>query len=281
MGKQAMGVYITNFHSRMDTMAHVLYYPQKPLVETQSMKYLHFSELPAGINAIVAIACYTGYNQEDSVIMNKSAVERGLFRSVYFRSYNAAEKDQATDDSQFEVPSRETCSGLRQADYTKLEEDGLIAPGVRVSGDDVIIGKTLRLETNPDQVFPCFVFSFFFASPFDLLFVCLQERTLLSRLEKRDKSIFLKSTETGIVDQVLLTTNEDGFRYCKIRVRCIRRPQIGDKFARSGSGGCGLGWWALVGSSFFCGSMLAVGTVKRARAACSTGRRTCPSPRRA
>lgn len=97
-----------------DTLAYVLYYPQKPLVTTRAMEHLHFRQLPAGIvsplsfcglstrigmqfvetscytlvqNAIVAIACYSGYNQEDSVIMNQSSIDRGFFRSLFFRSY--------------------------------------------------------------------------------------------------------------------------------------------------------------------------------------------------
>ena len=91
MGKQAMGVYSSNYQVRMDTLAHILYYPQKPLVITKPMKYLHFEELPSGCNSIVAIACYSGYNQEDSIMMNQSAIDRGYFRSVFFRTYNDRE----------------------------------------------------------------------------------------------------------------------------------------------------------------------------------------------
>lgn len=92
MGKQALGVYAANFQLRMDTNGLVLYYPQKPLATTKAMHILQFGELPAGINAIVAIACYSGYNQEDSIMMNQSSVDRGLFRSISYRTYKVEEQ---------------------------------------------------------------------------------------------------------------------------------------------------------------------------------------------
>tara|TARA_B100000524_G_scaffold317617_1_gene196729 strand:- start:1226 stop:3235 length:2010 start_codon:yes stop_codon:yes gene_type:complete len=213
MGKQAMGVYITNYQLRMDTLAHVLYYPQKPLGITRAMKYLHFRELPSGINATVAIACYTGYNQEDSVIMNQSAIDRGFFRSVFYRSYRDEERALRQNgvevSERFENPSRETIEGMRKADYSKLDDDGLVTPGTRVSGDDIIIGKTSPIEAKPEELM----------SAAD------------ARYERRDASTPLRSSEAGYVDQVLLTTNVDGRKFVKVRVRSVRIPQIGDKFA--------------------------------------------------
>ena len=123
-------------------MAHVLYYPQKPLVCTRSMELLHFKELPAGCNAIVAIACYTGYNQEDSIIGNQSSIDRGLFRSAFFRTYS----DSQDKDEVFERPDFRKTQNIRFGTYDKLDYDGIINPGAIVNGDDIIIGKSAAVR---------------------------------------------------------------------------------------------------------------------------------------
>ncbi|KAI9912016.1 hypothetical protein PsorP6_008976 [Peronosclerospora sorghi] len=168
----------------MDTMANVLNYLQKPLVTTSAMKYLHFCELPSCINVIVGIASYTDYNQEDSLIMN----QRGA------------------NCEAFEKPSRDNCLGLRHGSYNKLDNDELVAPGTRVSGNDIIIGKTSPLRQSEDS-------------------------SLEQRHQKRYASTALRSHENGIIDSVMLTTNADGFKFTKLRFRNNCIPQIGDKFA--------------------------------------------------
>ncbi|KAJ3223345.1 DNA-dependent RNA polymerase II [Clydaea vesicula] len=211
MGKQAMGIFLTNYQLRFDTMMNILFYPQKPLATTRSMEYLRFRELPAGQNAIVAIACYSGYNQEDSLILNQSSIDRGFMRSMYYRVYMDSEQKlgmNTTNSETIEKPSRESCLRLRHGTYEKLDEDGLISPGVRVSGEDIIIGKTTPIQSNSEE---------------------MGQRQFTH--VKRDASTPLKSTETGIVDQVMVTTNADGFKFVKVRVRSVRIPQMGDKFA--------------------------------------------------
>jgi DNA-directed RNA polymerase II subunit RPB2 len=203
MGKQAMGMYATNYLQRMDTLAYLLYYPQKPLVTTRAMEHLHFRELPAGQNAIVAIACYSGFNQEDSLIMSQSSIDRGFFRSIFYRSYRDEEKRQGTLVTEtIQNPQPEITIGMKHGDYSKLDGDGLVAPGTRVSGEDVIMGKTIPLPLEDG-----------------------------SRFTDKDCSTSLRSSESGLIDSVLVTTNQKGWKFVKMRVRSIRIPQIGDKFA--------------------------------------------------
>ncbi|KAJ2052882.1 DNA-dependent RNA polymerase II, partial [Coemansia sp. S2] len=209
MGKQAMGIMLTNYQLRMDTLTNILYYPQKPLATTRAMDYLKFRDLPAGQNAIVGIMCYGGYNQEDSVIMNQSSIDRGLFRSLYFRTYQDEEDKMGMKDTGiFEKPTPETTLRVKLGTNEKLDEDGLIAPGTRVTGDDIIIGKTTAIPADSLE---------------------LGQRT--KSHTKINASKVLRSTERGIVDQVLLTTNEGGYNFVKVRIRSTRVPQMGDKFA--------------------------------------------------
>ncbi len=204
MGKQAMGIYLSSFQVRMDTMAHVLHYPQKPLATTRAMDHLHFRELPSGINCIVGIACYTGYNQEDSLIMNQSSIDRGLFRSSFFRTYNGTAKTK--EGARFEQPSRSNCIGMKRGSYEKLDVDGLVEPGVRISNDDVLIGittPTLIRAANGAQ----------------------------SDKSRRDDSTTMRSYESGIIDKVMISTSAEGDKFSKVRIRNLRIPQMGDKFA--------------------------------------------------
>ena len=204
-----LGVFLTNYQVRMDTMSNILYYPQKPLATTRSMEFLQFRNLPAGQNAIVAILCYSGYNQEDSVIMNQSSIDRGLFRSIFYRCYmDAEEKIGMQVMEEFEKPTRGSTLRLKHGTYDKLEDDGLIAPGTRVSGDDIIIGKTAPIPPDSEE---------------------LGQRTKFHT--KRDVSTPMRSTESGIIDQVMVTTNQEGLKFVKVRMRSTRIPQIGDKFA--------------------------------------------------
>lgn len=210
MGKQAVGLYATNFMRRMDTVSHVLAYPQRALVTTQMEDMLEASTVPSGSSAIVVIMCYTGFNQEDSVILNQSAVDRGLFRSFVYRTYKDEERAVGSDAERFENPTRVAgCAGMRDACYDKLDEEGLVRPGERVSSGDAIIGKTLA--TSDVQSDPA--------------------ATDTRRDVKRDRSVILRADEEALVDAVFTSRTKEGNRYVKVRTRSTRIPQVGDKFS--------------------------------------------------
>ena len=210
MGKQSLGVYATNFRNRMDTMAHILHYPQKPIVNTRSSDFVHSNEIPAGQNAIVAIACYTGYNQEDSLIFNKSAVDRGLFTSTYFRTYREEEKKNQTtlEEEKFGKPHKYNedgtllTSAMKAGSYDKLGENGFIKENVEVKKGDIIIGKTTPIKGAG-----------------------------IGEPKFKDSSVAIKKNDSGIIDKVYTNKNGDGYRFCKVRIRNDRQPIIGDKFA--------------------------------------------------
>lgn len=232
MGKQAMGMHTTNYQIRHDTMANLLYYPQKPLSRTRAMEFLKFHCLPSGQNSVVAVATHTGYNQEDSLILNHSAVDRGFFRSTFYRTYRDQEKRQGGTNELFERPQKENCEVHADVCYTKLDIDGIINPGARVRGNDALIGKTAPVRQLGDEN----------ALANAGLLGPQAQAMGANRLARRDVSTMQRSSETGVVDSVVVTTNQEGYRFVKVRVRSVRIPQIGDKFSsRHGQKGtCGM-----------------------------------------
>ena len=203
MGKQAMGIYSTNYRYRFDTLGHVLYYPQKPLTNSKIMNCLPSDNLPNGINVIVAIGCFSGYNQEDSIIMNKSAVDRGLFVSTFFRTYKDQEsKSQLSgEDEQFRKPDFNNTKNIKLGNYDKLNENGFVDVNTKIEENDIIIGKVIPIHKKSKE-----------------------------KLYK-DSSTSIRSNETGYIDDIITSKNGDGYTFCKIRTRSIRNPTIGDKLS--------------------------------------------------
>jgi DNA-directed RNA polymerase II subunit RPB2 len=143
MSKQAIGIPMTNYLQRMDTLIHILNYPQKPICFTKASDLLHFNDLPSGKNAVVAIACYSGFNQEDSIILNKGAIERGLFHSTFYRTYKDEEKKNmsAMAEEKFCIPDKELCVRTKYGSLEHLNTNGIVKVGTHVKGNDIIIGK--------------------------------------------------------------------------------------------------------------------------------------------
>ena len=147
--KQAMGLYASNFKKRFDT-SNILYHPQIPIVSTKGMQYTGLKDLPNGENVIIAIACFTGYNQEDSMILNKSAVERGLFSSSYMKKYNST--ISKSKDSKNTIHTKPTTLKT-DVNYETLNERGYASLETSLKNGDAIIGKICSQGSDLSEIY--------------------------------------------------------------------------------------------------------------------------------
>jgi len=209
MAKQALGVFSVNYANRVDSRGHILHYPQVPVVRTKPMDVIKYDTRPAGQNCVLAVLCYQGYNMEDAIIVNKSSVDRGLFRSTFYRVYEGECRQYLGGlRDKFEVPEAGIRGYRGDRYYRLLEEDGIISPESEVTGNTVLIGRT-----SPPR------------------FLEEYREFEVKGPTKRDSSVGMRPSEEGIIDAVFLSESIEGNRLVKVRVRDTRVPELGDKFA--------------------------------------------------
>lgn len=198
MEKQGLGIPSLNYQIRMDSVINVLSAPQKSLTPTHMSEILNADKLPSGINVILAICVYTGYNQEDSLIMSQAAIDRGLFHSIHYHTYTDAENKSSTFVESFGMPAdKRKCSKLDP-------ETGIVKVGTYVVEGDIIIGKKISSGQTDENKKGC-------------------------------NSIAVKVGDQGKVDRVEYFINDKGQKAVRVRIRQERIPEMGDKFANGSS----------------------------------------------
>jgi DNA-directed RNA polymerase II subunit RPB2 len=204
--KQAMGIYATNFDLRMDKTSYVLTTPGRPLIDTRVMNIIKLNEFPSGYTAMVAIMAYTGYNQEDSIIVNQGAIDRGLLQVTLTHTEKDDDKHRVNGDEEVRCrPDRTKTRGMKFGNYDKVNTKGVVPQNTFLENGDVIIAKKTPIKENRNN--PAQVMKF------------------------DDQSRTVRLTEEAYVDKTCLDKNGDGYNFAKVRVRIHRAPVIGDKFS--------------------------------------------------
>ena len=205
MGKQAMGMYMTNFDKRMDKTAYVLTYPTRPLVDTRIMNLIKINNVPSGSQVIVAIATMSGYNQEDSILFNKGSIDRGLFQATIFHTEKDEDKKIHGDEEIRCKPDKTKTKGIKYGNYDKINENGIIPENTLIEDRDIIISKIQPIKDARN------------------------DHTKTTKYV--DQSRIYRTSEDTYVDKNYIERNGDGYSFCKVRIRAVRKPVIGDKFS--------------------------------------------------
>ncbi len=203
--RQGLGIYAANYPVRVDTDVSVLHYPQRPVV--RSFVYDTLDVHPVGQNVVVAIMPYSGYNIEDSVVLNKGSIERGFGRSSRFRPYTTVELNYAGGlRDEVLIPEKDTSGYRTEESYRYLEDDGVVYPEADLVEGEVVIGKV-----SPPKF--------------------LSEAREISIHSKKENSVAIRQEEFGTVDAVFITQDREGNRIIQVRTRELRIPELGDKFS--------------------------------------------------
>ena len=205
-GKQAMGVYVTNYENRMDKTAYVLNYPMRPMVDTRIMNIIKLNEIPSGSQLIVAIMTHTGYNQEDSLLINKGSIDRGMALVTVYHTEKDEDKQKINGDEEIRCkPDASKTKGMKIGNYNKVNSKGIVPENTLVENRDIIIAKVTPIKENRN------------------------DHTKVIKYE--DQSKMYKTVEETYIDRNYVDRNGEGYNFAKVRLRTVRKPVIGDKFS--------------------------------------------------
>ena len=203
--KQAMGIYATNYNERMDKTAYVLSYPTRPLVDTRVMNLIKLHENPSGCNINVAIMTHTGYNQEDSLLVNKGSIDRGLLQITITHTEKDEDKQKINGDEEIRCkPDPAKTKGMKFGNYNKVNSKGVVPENTLIENRDIIIAKVTPIKENRN------------------------DHTKVIKYE--DGSRQYRTVEETYIDKNYINRNGDGYSFAKVRLRTLRKPVIGDKF---------------------------------------------------
>ena len=209
MGKQAIGNTADGVGNRLDSNMYQLHYPQRPLCQTTMADVMDLDGFSSSTEALLMIGSIDGFNQEDSILLNKASNDRGFARVTSYRTYFDELNCRGNDEETFSkvssaalMKARAVTGKSSDKNYALLDDDGFAYVGARVRAGDVLIGKTAQsMELGPDgKHVPI----------------------------RRDRSTVAK--EDGIVDKVIFTTGREGKAQVRIRVRQLRVSITGDKY---------------------------------------------------
>ena len=205
MAKQAIGISALNYDKRMDKTAYLLNYPTRPLIDTRMMDFLKLNTIPSGCQVHVAIMSYTGYNQEDSILINKGSIDRGLFLATIYHTEKDDDKNIIRDEIIRCPPDSKDTKCMKFGNYSKLNAQGFLPENTLVENRDILIAKKVPIKENRNDP--------------------------TKKIKFEDQSKIFRTTEPTYVDMNYTGRNGEGCNFAKTRLRTLRKPMIGDKFA--------------------------------------------------
>lgn len=216
MGKQALGFIALNYLKRYDTGVHQQESPQEPILRTKIMKQQEYDL--NGNNLIVAVLTYTGFNQEDSVIVNKTSIDNGILRTMYYTTYNESNKKKGNATSEICKPQELSVRESRIIGYEKLDDDGMPLEETPLMKKDIVIGHVTSSQNICKDTSK-------------VVTVNGMEENSVEKIVFDGQEVYKVGHGHSTVQHSILTTNEDRFKTALIRTRQYRVPVIGDKLA--------------------------------------------------